>query len=156
VFVELPCTEPDPVVRLALVARAMAVRKRGGEFEEVDAVVRALGYVPRPVRTALAHAFASPRMYNLVVSNIPGPRLAAYLRGCRLREIYPVVPLAERHALSIGMTTVEDRACFGLYADEETLPDADALAGDVRAAVAELAAPARRAGARRRSPSFTA
>ena len=43
--------------------------------------------------------------FNLVVSNIPGPRIPLYLRGCRLEEAYPVVPLAERHAVSIGMTT---------------------------------------------------
>ena len=49
-----------------------------------------------------------------------------YMRGCELDEAYPVVPIADRHALSIGMTTISDRACFGLYADRETLPDVDA------------------------------
>jgi diacylglycerol O-acyltransferase / wax synthase len=63
-----------------------------------------------------------------------------YLRGCRLREAYPVVPLSERHALSIGMTTIGTDACFGLYADPETLPDADLLALDLHAALDELRA----------------
>jgi hypothetical protein len=49
-----------------------------------------------------------------------------------------VVPLADRHAVSIGMTTVRDDACFGLYADRATLPDADALARDLDLAVDEL------------------
>ena len=64
-------------------------------------------------------------MFNLTVSNIPGPREPMYMLGCELEEAYPVVPLADEHALSIGMTTVKDRACFGLYADREALPDAD-------------------------------
>jgi hypothetical protein len=38
------------------------------------------------------------------------------------------------------MTTVKDRACFGLYADREALPDADRLAERVDASVDELLA----------------
>ena len=100
--------------------------------EDADAALQALALTRRArCRRRAAHALASPRVYNLVVSNIPGPRIPMYLRGCRLREAYPVVPLSERHALSIGMTTIGDDACFGLYADPETLPDADALALDL-------------------------
>ena len=78
---------------------------------------------------------ASPQAFNLVISNIPGPRIPLYLRGCRLEEAYPVVPLSERHAVSIGMMTVGDDVCFGLYADRETLPDAGVLAERLDAAI---------------------
>ena len=61
-----------------------------------------------------------------------------YLRGCPLQAIYPVVPLADRHAVSVGMTTVGGRACFGIYADREALPDAGTLATDIDAAISEL------------------
>jgi hypothetical protein len=60
--------------------------------------------------------------------------------GCPLQATYPVVPLADRHALSVGMTTVRDLACFGIYADRETLPHADGLARDIDEALAELLA----------------
>jgi diacylglycerol O-acyltransferase len=50
------------------------------------------------------------------------------------------VPLADRHALSIGVATVDGRACFGLYADSVSLPDSDALAGDLDASIDELVA----------------
>jgi diacylglycerol O-acyltransferase / wax synthase len=72
------------------------------------------------------------------VSNIPGPRLPLYMLGCELKEVYPVVPLAAGHALSIGMTTVQRDACFGLYADREALPEADRLAGHIDGAIDEL------------------
>ena len=39
-----------------------------------------------------------------------------------------MVPIADRHALSIGVTTIRDQACFGVYADARLLPDADLLA----------------------------
>jgi diacylglycerol O-acyltransferase / wax synthase len=61
-----------------------------------------------------------------------------YMCGCRLAEAYPVVPIADRHALSIGMTTLQDSACFGLYADPESLPDIDELAADIDAEIDEL------------------
>jgi hypothetical protein len=81
-----------------------------------------------------------PRTFNLVVSNIPGPREPLYLLGCELEEAYPVVPIADRHALSIGMTTIKDEACFGIYADCEALPDADLLAESIDASIEELLA----------------
>src|SRR5262249_49814188 len=74
------------------------------------------------------------------VSNIPGPAAPLYMLGCPLKATYPVVPLADRHALSVGMTTVRDLACFGVYADRETVPDADMLARDIDHAIAELLA----------------
>jgi hypothetical protein len=60
------------------------------------------------------------------------------MRGCRLAEAYPVVPIADRHALSIGVTTLADDAFFGLYADRESLPDVDALAGCIDISIDEL------------------
>jgi hypothetical protein len=90
------------------------------------------------VQHAASHLAASPRAFNLVVSNIPGPRIPLYMRGCELKEVYPVVPLANSHALSIGMTTVQREACFGLYADRDALPNADRLADHIDAAIDEL------------------
>ena len=139
-FVELPASSPDPLDRLWRVSDATRTRKEAGVPEDADAAMQALSYAPRTLQKAAAHALASPRVYNLVVSNIPGPRMPMYLRGCRLREAYPVVPLSERHALSIGMTTIGADACFGLYADPETLPDSDLLALDLHAALDELRA----------------
>jgi hypothetical protein len=54
-------------------------------------------------------------------------------------EAYPVVPIPERHALSIGLTTVGDGAFFGLYADPQSLPEIDGLAGEISSAIDELA-----------------
>ena len=139
-FVELPASSGDPLDRLWRVNQATRARKEARVPEDADAAMQALSYAPRSVQKVAAHALASPRVYNLVVSNIPGPRIPMYLHGCRLREAYPVVPLSDRHALSIGMTTIGDDACFGLYADPETLPDADALALDLHAALDELRA----------------
>ena len=128
VFVDLPCDEPDPLQRLVDVREEVGKRKRSGEPEGADRVLKAFGYAPHSVQRVLSHLVASPRAFNLVVSNIPGPREPLYMLGCELEESYPVVPIADRHALSIGFTTIKDEAFFGVYADRESLPDADLLA----------------------------
>ena len=137
-FVELPCGELDPLRRLASVHSATALRKAEGDPRETDAALQALSFAPGPVQKAVTHLMASPRTFNLVISNIPGPRAPMYLLGCELQESFPVVPLAQDHALSIGMTTVQDDACFGFYADSRTLPDADELPAHMDAAIDEL------------------
>jgi diacylglycerol O-acyltransferase / wax synthase len=140
VFVDLPCDEPDPVRRLKDVQLGMGERKDTGDPEGADTVLRAVRFVPRLVQHAVSRLIASPRTFNLTVSNIPGLRQPMYMLGCELEEVYPVVPIADEHALSIGMTTVKDRACFGLYADREALPDADRLAKAIDGSVDELLA----------------
>src|SRR3954467_686127 len=138
VFVELPCDEPEPVRRLKRVKEAMGERKEGREPEAAQMLLDAIEYAPRTVQGVVSRAAASARAFNLVVSNIPGPPVPLYMLGCRLEEVYPVVPLADQHAVSIGLTTVDDQAFFGIYADRETLPDADELAAAISESVDEL------------------
>ncbi len=137
-FVDLPCDEPDPVRRLRDVHAATRERKLSGEPEGARDVMRSLDFVPSPVQRVVSRLVASPRAFNLTVSNIPGPREPLYMRGCRLAEAYPVVPIADRHALSIGVTTVADGAFFGLYADPQSLPEVDDLGAGIGRATDEL------------------
>ena len=139
-FVELPCEEPDPFSRLREIGLATRAGKRARDAEIGDAAIQALGRVPHPLQRVVSRLAASPRAFNLVVSNIPRLPGRLYMRGCELLEAYPVVPLADRHALSIGFVAVGDTACFGLYADRESLPDAPLLAQDIDAAIDELVA----------------
>jgi diacylglycerol O-acyltransferase / wax synthase len=137
-FVDLPCEEPDPRRRLQRVHAETSERKQDERPQGADDVVRSIGLVPTPVQRAVSRLIASPRTFNLAVSNIPGPREPLYMRGCELKEAYPVVPLPDRHALSIGVTNVQDGLCFGLYADRESLPDAGSVARDLEESIDEL------------------
>ncbi len=140
VFVDLPCDEPDPRRRLETVKARVGARKRQRRPEGADLALQAIGYAPRMIQKTLAHLMAAPSTFNLVVSNIPGPRQPMYLLGCELEEAYPVVPLADRHAVSIGMTTIKSEACFGIYADRQALPDAELLADCIDSSIDELLA----------------
>jgi hypothetical protein len=63
-----------------------------------------------------------------------------YILCCQLQAVYPMVPLADHHAVSVGMITIHDQACFGVYADRQALPDVHMLAQDIDDAVTELLA----------------
>jgi WS/DGAT/MGAT family acyltransferase len=139
-FLGLPCGEPDPVWRLRDIHVAMRDRKREGEPRGADAVLSAVALAPRAVRRLASRTLASPLISNLTISNIPGPRMPLYLMGCEVEHAYPVVPLSEGHGISIGMTTVADRACFGVYAQAGLAADADRLAHGIDEAINELLA----------------
>jgi hypothetical protein len=78
---------------------------------------------------------SGPRLFNLVVSNVPGPQQTFYLAGVPLREVFPAVPLNPRNqALTVGILSYDGGVHFGLLADRDAVPDvADAAAGIERA-----------------------
>jgi diacylglycerol O-acyltransferase / wax synthase len=137
-FVDLPCDEPDPIRRLCAINTAMSDRKAGGEPQGGESVLVAVAHAPHLLQHIVSRMMASPRAFNLVVSNIPGPSEPLYMLGCGLEEVYPVVPLADRHAISIGLTTIGDGAFFGIYADPESLPDVELLATFIDESIDEL------------------
>jgi hypothetical protein len=150
VFLDLPVGLSSPGARLEAVRRAGAEFKQSGRADGTGTVFGALGMLPTPLRTGAARMVGSKRVYNLTVSNIPGPRFPLYVLGARLREAYPVVPLAEDHALSIGIFGYQDHLHFGLYADPDALTDVAAMPAALSAAMLALSRTAARGGARTR------
>jgi diacylglycerol O-acyltransferase len=137
-FMELPCEEPGAEARLRQNSRATTRAKASGEPAGATTVLDLAAAAPSVLQRALSRLVASPRTFNVVVSNIPGPQTPVWMLGCRLREVYPIVPLAERHALSIGFTSVDGGAFFGIYADRDAGPDAELLAEDIGDELDEL------------------
>lgn len=137
-FVDLPCGQRDPVARLRAVMETMGAAKREATPQGGDALLGAVRFLPRPLHAPLARLIASPRTFNVVVSNIPGPAGGLQLLGARLEHAFPVVPLAEEHALAIGVTSIGGELCFGLHADRLALPDVAALESELARALDEL------------------
>ena len=137
-FLGLPCEEADPVWRLRDIHVAMRERKRGGEPEGADMLFNALGYAPRTIRRMASKVLASPRLSNLTISNIPGLHVPVYLMGCEVEHAYPIVPLTGGHGISIGMTTIHEQACFGVYAQADLAADADRIARGIDESIDEL------------------
>jgi hypothetical protein len=77
-------------------------------------------------------------VFNVVVTNVPGPQRPLFAGGARMLAAYPVMPLAKGQALSIGVTSYDGKVFFGLYGDREAMSDLDVLAQTLRDALAEL------------------
>jgi diacylglycerol O-acyltransferase / wax synthase len=141
-FVDLPVAEPDPVRRLAVVRDAMEEHKRSGRAVEATAMIRLVGLAPPIVHSLgarLASQFSS-RLYNVLVTNVPGPPCPLYALGARMLDMFPVVPLAGGQAVAIGITSYDGGVHYGLTADRDALPDVDVLAAAMSDALAELVA----------------
>jgi diacylglycerol O-acyltransferase len=150
-FIELPLHVATADARLRRVHEATAAFKRSHRPAGSHAMLSVIGLLPDPLKSVAARFAASPRAYNVTISNIPGPREPLYMLGARLEEAYPVVPLSEDHALSVGVFGYLDHAHFGFYADPRALPDVGDLPDAIAGEIGELAgAPPRR---RRRVPA---
>jgi WS/DGAT/MGAT family acyltransferase len=137
-FVELPAQLRGPAERLARVHEQTSGFKRDSRPAGTEMLLGALGALPSPLKDVAARAAASPRVYNLTVSNVPGPRVPVYMLGAELAEVHPVVPIPEGHALSIGIFTYRDSAFFGLYADPDALPEVERLPAALSASILAL------------------
>ena len=139
-FVDLPVGEQDPATRLRSVIAAMAGHKANGEAVGADALVQLAGFAPPTIALLGARAASSmtKRLFNVVVTNVPGPQFALYAAGAKMLQMYPVVPLAKGQAVSIGLTSYNGGVFYGLNADRDAMADVDVLADCLERAVAEL------------------
>jgi diacylglycerol O-acyltransferase / wax synthase len=134
VFADLPL-RGDPLDRLRAISASMEHAKGSAQVRAGALIVGATGLAPPLVSSVAVRAMSGPRVFNLVVSNVPGPQATFYLAGIPLREVFPAVPLNPKNqALSIGILSYDGGVYFGLLADRDALPDvADAAAGLERA-----------------------
>jgi len=139
-LVDLPVGEPNPRVRLARLSYAMRGIAQHGQSVGADSLIALTGFAPPTLHALGARAARglSRRLFNLVVTNVPGPQFPLYAAGSRMLEVFPVVPLARGQGLSIGMTSYDGRVFFGLNADRDSVGDVDVLADLIEQEVAEL------------------
>ncbi len=139
-FVDLPVGETNAVMRLHQISHAMRGHKESGQAVGADAIVQMSGFAP-PTIHSLGARLASGmtrRLFNVVVTNVPGPQFPLYAAGARMLSMYPVVPLAKGQAVSIGLTSYDGGVYYGLNADRDAMPDVDVLAGLIEESLAEL------------------
>jgi WS/DGAT/MGAT family acyltransferase len=143
-LVDLPVGEPSPILRLEHIAHAMREHTAGGRSVRAGVVARIGGYAPPTLHALGARAVngISKRIFNLVVTNVPGPQVPLYAAGARMLEMYPVVPLAAGQGLAIGITSYDGGVYYGLNGDRDALADVDVLAQSLDEALDELLATA--------------
>ena len=81
---------------------------------------------------------AAARNVTAARSIVVDTRAAIFTGTARMLAAYPVVPLAKRQALSIGLTSYDGKVFYGLNADRDAMPDVDVLAQCLADSLAEL------------------
>jgi diacylglycerol O-acyltransferase len=139
-LVDLPVGESNPRVRLTRLSYAMRGTAQQGRTVGADSLIALTGFAPPTLHALGARAARglSRRLFNLVVTNVPGPQVPLYAAGSRMLEVFPVVPLASGQGLAVGMTSYHGRVFFGLNADRDSVGDVDVLADLIEQEVAEL------------------
>jgi diacylglycerol O-acyltransferase len=145
--IALPVHLESAIERLGWVREQTSRLKQAERPVGMQKLYQAAGLLPAPLRSPAAKAMATPRQFNLTVSQSPAPRGSLFLLGCELEEVYSVVPIAQGHALAIGMVRYRQELFFGCYADPDALPEVHQLPALIEAELHELGRAATRARA---------
>jgi hypothetical protein len=145
----------DPIARLRYVRQSMDGLKQSKQAVGAATLARATNRLPPTVLAQASRLNFSTRLFNLLVTNIPGPQVPLYVLGRRLDDLLPVAFLPDHHALAVAIMSYNGAIDYGLLGDYDALPDIDVIAHGIDEALAELLAAARSrsggAGPRKRS-----
>jgi WS/DGAT/MGAT family acyltransferase len=134
----LPVYIQDPVARLAVVSRAMDDLKRSKQAVGASTLVAVNDIAPPAVLAQASRLQFSTRLFNLLVTNIPGPQVPLYILGKQLQDLFPLAFLPAGHALAVAIMSYNGRVEYGLLGDFDALPDIDVIAEGIDAALSEL------------------
>jgi diacylglycerol O-acyltransferase / wax synthase len=139
-LIELPVGEANPVLRLQHISHAMRAYTDSSASVAARAMLKVGGFAPatmHPLAVRAAGSF-SGRLFNLVITNSPGPQQPLYAGKAKMTEMYPVIPLARNQALAIGVTSYHGNVYFGLNGDRKAVSDVGHLAMMVEDSLEEL------------------
>ncbi len=138
----LPVGEEDAVERLRIVSAEMGDLKASGQAVGAEILTKLTDFAPTTIASQAARLQPAQRFFNLVVTNVPGPQFPLYLLGRRMESIFPMVPLAQKQALCVGIMSYDGQVNFGLIGDFDAMADLESFGLDLEAATVEVVATA--------------
>jgi diacylglycerol O-acyltransferase len=137
----------DPVQRLLAISRTTRAAKEVQQTLGADMLADWSQFTPpAPFRAFMRayskrrHADRHPAPFNLVVSNVPGPREPVSFGGARMTEMFSVGPILEGIALNVTVWSYLDQMHFSLLSCPDNIADVRAIATRLPVALSELAA----------------
>lgn len=137
-FVDLPVSEPDPLLRYRKVAAAVRDLKESGGASGAEAVIALAGLTPPLIQSVIARLAFTPRLFNITITNVPGPPATLYAFGAPMRRVVPLVPIFSGHAVGIAVVSYDGNVSFGINADRGSVPDVEVLRSGIESSLAEL------------------
>ncbi len=141
----LPVYIADPVHRLRFVSESMDGLKESKAALGAEVIAGAQSFAPPTILAQASRLNFSTRLFNLLVTNVPGPQFPLYVLGRQMLEAYPVAFLPENHALAIAIMSYNGQMNFGLIGDFDSLPDIDEIGEAISQELATLVSLAREA-----------
>ncbi|MDX6638861.1 MAG: diacylglycerol O-acyltransferase / wax synthase, partial [Solirubrobacterales bacterium] len=134
----IPVYIDDPAARLAAVSAAMDGIKQSKQALGAEMISRFNDFAPPTLLAQAARINFSTRLFNLVVTNVPGPQAPLYVLGRELQDCFPVGFLPPRQALFVAIMSYNGGINFGLLADYDSMEDVDVVAKGIDDSLAEL------------------
>jgi len=134
----LPVYVEDPVARLQVVRQAMDGLKDSKQALGAEVLAGMQALAPPTIFAQASRLNFSTRLFNLLVTNVPGPQLPLYVLGRRLQDLFPVAFLPKQHALAIAIMSYDGGMDFGLLGDYDAMPDLEHVGELLGASLAEL------------------
>jgi WS/DGAT/MGAT family acyltransferase len=148
-FVHMRTDIADPARRLRAIAKATKGAKAdhhavGAKFIQnwAEQAAPSTFVLATRLYSRLNLADRHPPIYNVVVSNVPGPDFPLYLDGAKLVATYPMGPVMEGAGLNVTVLSYIDNVDFGFLAGAELVPDVWDMADAIEGIMAELLAAA--------------
>jgi len=141
----LPVYIADPVQRLRFVSHAMDGLKESKQALGAEVIASAQNFAPPTLLAQASRLNFSTRLFNLIVTNIPGTQFPLYVLGREMLEAYPVAFLPENHALAIAIMSYNGQMNFGLLGDFDSVPDIDEISHSISEELNTLVSLAREA-----------
>ncbi len=124
----LPVEEMDALKRLNTIKRSMDGLKKNNQAVAADALTAVQNFAPPNVLAQASRINFSTRLFNLLVTNVPGPQIPLYLMGRQMLDAFPIPFLAENHGLAVAVMSYNGRINFGILADYDAVPDVQVIA----------------------------
>ena len=121
----LPIYISDPINRLRFVTNAMDGLKESKQAVGAEVIAGAQNFAPPTILAQASRLNFSTRLFNLIVTNVPGPQFPLYVLGREMLQAIPVAFLPENHAMAIAIMSYNGQMNFGLLGDFDALPDID-------------------------------
>ncbi len=134
----LPVYIKDPVARLRFVRQAMDGVKESKQAVGAEVLAGVQQLAPPTVLAQASRLNFSTRLFNLIVTNVPGPQFPLYVLGRRLLDLFPIAFLPKEHGLAIAIMSYDGGVNFGLLGDYDALPDIDVISAGLEESLAEL------------------
>lgn len=148
-FVELATHHADAAERLTTIQESTKKSKQVASAIGGDTLSNWVEFAPPVLAANAARLYSSMKLaqrhkplFNLTISNVPGPNVALYSTGARMISWYPMGPIFDGAGLNITVMSYLGVMHFGLVACRETVRDVWQLADYVTAASDELLAAA--------------